>query len=85
MPIIIRLDYMLAERKIKQNYLAEKIDLAPINLSRIKTGKISAIRLSTLDGLCRELRCQPGDLLEYMTDEQTQELGFIDKRTCVDL
>lgn len=49
--------------------LAQRIDLSEVNLSRIKTGKISAIRFSTLDALCRELRCQPGDLLEYVPDE----------------
>lgn len=49
--------------------LAQRIDLSEVNLSRIKTGKISAIRLSTLDALCRELRCQPGDLLEYVPGE----------------
>lgn len=49
--------------------LAQRIDLSEVNLSRIKTGKISAIRFSTLDALCRELRCQPGDLLEYVPGE----------------
>jgi putative transcriptional regulator len=76
MPIILRLDRVLADRKMSQTDLAERIDIAPMNLSRIKTGKIKAIRFSTLDGLCRELRCQPGDILEYLTDEQVEELGF---------
>ncbi|MDR2957061.1 MAG: helix-turn-helix transcriptional regulator [Coriobacteriales bacterium] len=76
MPIIIRLDRMLVERKMSQVDLADKIDIAPMNLSRIKTGKIRAIRLSTLERLCEELRCQPGDLLEYMTSEEAAELGF---------
>ncbi len=76
MPIILRLDRVLADRKMSQTDLAEKIDIAPMNLSRIKTGKIKAIRFSTLDGLCRELRCQPGDILEYLTEEQVKELGF---------
>jgi len=76
MPIIVRLDRVLADRKVSQTEIAEKVDIAPMNLSRIKTGRIKAIRFSTLDGLCRELRCQPGDLLEYMTEERAQELGF---------
>jgi putative transcriptional regulator len=76
MPIIIRLDRVIADRKISQVDLAEKIGLAPMNLSRIKTGKIKAIRLSTLERLCRELNCQPGDLLEYMTEEAAERAGF---------
>lgn len=76
MPIILRLDRMLADRKMSQNDLAERIGIAPMNLSRIKTGKIKAVRFSTLEGLCRELRCQPGDILEYLTDEEVDKLGF---------
>jgi len=77
MPIISRLDRVLADRKMSQTHLADKIDIAPMNLSRIKTGRMKAIRLSTLDGLCRELNCQPGDLLEYMTEDRARSLGFI--------
>jgi putative transcriptional regulator len=65
MPIIINLDVMLAKRKMKSNELAEKIGLTTVNLSILKTGKIKAIRLSTLDAICRELKCQPGDIIEY--------------------
>lgn len=65
MPIIINLDIMLAKRKMRSNELAEKIGLTTVNLSIIKTGKIKAIRLSTLEAICRELDCQPGDIIEY--------------------
>lgn len=67
--IVLRLDRVLADRKIRSKELAERIGLTEVNLSRIKTGKISAVRFSTLDALCRELGCQPGDILEYMPDE----------------
>ena len=65
MPIIINLDVMLAKRKMKSNELADKIGLTPVNLSIIKTGKVKAIRLSTLEAICKELDCQPGDIIEY--------------------
>ncbi len=65
MPIIINLDVMLARRKMKSNELAEKIGLTTVNLSILKTGKIKAIRLVTLEAICRELQCQPADILEY--------------------
>ena len=67
--IVLRLDRVLADRKMRSKELAEKIGLTEVNLSRIKTGKISAVRFSTLDALCRELGCQPGDILEYVPDE----------------
>ena len=56
---------MMAKRKISLGDLAEKIDLTPANLSLLKTGKAKAIRFSTLEAICRELNCQPGDILEY--------------------
>ena len=56
---------MMAKRKISLGDLAEKIDLTPANLSILKTGKAKAIRFSTLEAICRELNCQPGDILEY--------------------
>lgn len=56
---------MMAKRKISLGDLAEKIDLTPANLSILKTGKAKAIRISTLEAICRELNCQPGDILEY--------------------
>ena len=65
MPIIVNLDVMMAKRKISLGDLAEKIDLTPANLSILKTGKAKAIRFSTLEAICRELNCQPGDILEY--------------------
>ena len=69
MPIISRLDRVMADRKISVNELAERIDLAPTNISRIRTGRLRAIRLSTMEALCRELRCQPGDLFEFREDD----------------
>ena len=65
MPIIVNLDVMMAKRKISLGDLAEKIDRTPANLSILKTGKAKAIRFSTLEAICRELNCQPGDILEY--------------------
>ena len=65
MPIILRLDRVMADRKISLNQLAREVGISNVNLSNIKTGKISAIRFSTLDAICRVLDCQPGDLLGY--------------------
>lgn len=65
MPIIVNLDVMMAKRKVSLSELAERIDLTPANLSILKTGKAKAVRFSTLEATCRELDCQPGDLLEY--------------------
>ena len=69
--IILNLDVMLAKRKMRSNELAERIGLTQANLSILKTGKAQAIRLSTLDAICRELECTPGDILEYRNDENT--------------
>lgn len=66
MPIILRLDRVMADRKMSLNELSERVGIANVNLSKIKTGKVSAIRFSTLDAICRELDCQPGDILEYV-------------------
>jgi len=71
MAIILRLDRMMADRKISLNELAAKVGIANVNLSNIKTGKISAIRFSTLDAICDALDCQPGDILEYKRTEKT--------------
>jgi putative transcriptional regulator len=60
----------MADRKISLNELAKRIDLTDSNLSIFKTGKARAVRISTLDALCRELNCQPGDLMEYSPDHQ---------------
>ena len=68
MPIIVNLDVMMAKRKISSNELAEKIGITPANLSILKTNKAKAVRFSTLEALCRELRCQPSDLIEYRED-----------------
>ncbi len=68
MPIIINLDVVLAKRKMKSGELAKLVGITPQNLSILKTGKAKAIRLSTLESLCRYLECQPGDLLEYVPD-----------------
>ena len=68
--IIMNLDVMLAKRKMRSNELAERIGLTQANLSILKTGKAKAIRLSTLDAICRELECTPGDILEYKPDEE---------------
>lgn len=65
MAIILRLDRVMADRKISLNELAEKVGIANVNLSNIKTGKVSAIRFSTLDAICDVLDCQPGDILEF--------------------
>lgn len=69
MAIILRLDRMMADRKMSLNSLAEEVGISNVNLSNIKTGKISAIRFTTLNGICRALDCQPGDILEYIPDE----------------
>lgn len=65
MAIILRLDRMMADRKMSLNELAQRVGIANVNLSKIKTGKISAIRFSTLEAICAALDCQPGDILEY--------------------
>lgn len=65
MPIIVNLDVMMAKRKISLGELAERIDLTSANLSILKTGKAKAVRFSTLEAICKELNCQPGDILEY--------------------
>ena len=64
-PIILRLDRVMADRKMSLNELAERVGIANENLSKIKTGKVSAIRFSTLEAICEALDCQPGDILEY--------------------
>ncbi len=66
MPIIVRLDVVMAMRKIRGLDLAERAGLTQANLSKLKTGKVKAIRFSTLEAICRELECQPGDILEYI-------------------
>ncbi len=70
MAIIIRLDRMMADRKISVNELAEKLDMSNVNVSNLKTGKMKGIRFETLNAICRVLECQPGDLFEYVEDEE---------------
>jgi putative transcriptional regulator len=69
MPIIMRLDVMLAKRKMRSNELARAIGLTESNLSLLKSGKFKGIRFTTLEAICKHLECQPGDLLEYEPDE----------------
>ena len=70
MSIIIRLDRVLADRKMQMNDLAEKVGISNVNMSNLKTGKVRAIRFSTLEAICKYLNCQPGDILEYNPDEK---------------
>ena len=65
MAIILRLDRIMADRKVSLTELSERVGISVANLSNLKTGKVRAIRFSTLDAICRELHCQPGDILEY--------------------
>ncbi len=65
MSIILRLDRVMADRKMSLNELADKVGISNVNLSNLKTGKVKAIRFSTLDSICKVLECQPGDILEY--------------------
>ena len=69
MPIVVNLDVMMAKRKISAGELAALIGITPANLSILKNNKARAVRFSTLEALCRELQCQPADLLEYLPDE----------------
>ena len=73
MAIILRLDRVMADRKMSLNELAEKVGISNVNMSKIKTGKISAIRFSTLNGICRVLNCQPGDVLEFVDDDEDDQ------------
>ncbi len=72
MAIILRLDRVMADRKMSLNELSEKVGVANVNLSKMKTGKVSAIRFSTLNAICRVLKCQPGDILEYVESEDEE-------------
>ena len=72
--IIIRLDRVLADRKMRLNELAAQVGISNVNLSYLKTGKVKAVRFSTLDAICKVLGCQPGDILEYVED--VEELTY---------
>lgn len=72
MAIIINIDVMMAKRKMSFGELVERVDITPANLSILKNGKAKAIRFSTLEAICRELNCQPGDIIEYRPEETTE-------------
>ncbi|RDI08591.1 helix-turn-helix domain-containing protein [Flavobacterium sp. AG291] len=74
MPIIINLDVMLAKRKMRSNELADKVGITTANLSILKTGKAKAIRFSTLEAICEVLECQPGDIMEYIAENEPNKL-----------
>ena len=67
--IILRLDRMMAHRKVSLNQLSELVGITPVNLSRLKNGHVTAIRFETLSAICRVLHCQPGDILEYQEED----------------
>jgi putative transcriptional regulator len=69
MAIVLRLDVVMARRKVRSNVLARAIGITEANLSLLKSGKVKGLRFSTLEAICRVLDCQPGDLLEYVPDE----------------
>lgn len=73
MAIILRLDRVMADRKMSLKELSERVGVANVNLSKLKTGKVSAIRFSTLNAICDVLDCQPGDILEFARDEKNEE------------
>ncbi len=73
MAIILRLDRVMADRKISLKELSEKVGVANVNLSKLKTGKVSAIRFSTLDAICDALDCQPGDILEFRREPAKED------------
>ena len=68
MAIVLRLDRVMADRKMSLNELSEKVGVSNVNLSKLKTGKVSAIRFSTLNAICIALHCHPGDILEFVED-----------------
>lgn len=72
MAIIVNLDVMMAKRKMSLNELSEKVELTLSNLSILKTGKAKAIRFSTLEAICTALNCQPGDILEFVNDDENR-------------
>ena len=75
MPIIVRLDVMLALRKVRSKDLAARIGITEANLSLLKSGKVKGMRFSTLEAICRELQCKPGDILDYEADEPPNSAG----------
>lgn len=73
MAIIINIDVMMAKRKMSLGELSERVEITPANLSILKNGKAKAVRFSTLEAICRELDCQPGDIIEWRPDEDTKD------------
>ncbi len=73
MPIILRLDRVMADRKISLNELSERVGVSNVNLSNLKTGKVRAVRFTTLEAICEALDCQPGDILEYQKKSAKEE------------
>jgi putative transcriptional regulator len=74
MPIVVRLDVMMAKRKVRSNVLARAVGVTEANLSLLKSGKVKGIRFSTLEAICRHLDCQPGEILEWVPDEGAEGL-----------
>ena len=74
MPIVVRLDVMMAKRKVRSNALARAVGITEANLSLLKSGKVKGIRFSTLEAICRHLDCQPGEILEWVPDEGAETL-----------
>ena len=74
MPIIVRLDVVMARRKVRSNVLARAIGITEANLSLLKSGKVKGMKFSTLEAICRALDCQPGDILEFQPDESAEGL-----------
>ena len=80
MAIVVNIDIMLAKRKMSVTELAEKVGITMANLSILKNGKAKAVRLSTLEAICKALDCQPGDILEYRAEKARKEEGIISWR-----
>ncbi len=74
MPIIVRLDVIMARRKVRSNVLARSIGITEANLSLLKSGKVKGMKFTTLEAICRALDCQPGDILEFQPDEGAEGL-----------
>jgi putative transcriptional regulator len=80
MPIVLRLDVVLAHRKVRSNALARAIGITDANLSLLKSGKVKGVKLETLDAICAFLDCQPGDILEYQSEQPPEVMGESVKR-----
>lgn len=73
MPIVLRLDVVMARRKVRSNVLARAVGISETNLSLLKSGKVRGLRFATLDAICRYLKCEPGEILEYVPEESEGE------------